>query len=197
VSAMSNAVRSTKPAQSLADRISVDRARIPLCWIVVTLAVCTACGDSSGTGAPRTGSGNATRTSSPAGFAKQAGRICDRAQNRVYALAVQLGADGYPSSFPSPNFASFYRRAATIGEGVVAKLRRLPEPAGEQQRIAAELDLFQQGISFPESLARAAAGDDEARYHALVAGPGQVEAPPPKHPVLPEPCTFFSYGSGE
>jgi hypothetical protein len=124
-------------------------------------------------------------------YVAAAQRICDDGQQKVYA-AQTSELKGASDTFPSPALVSFYQKTHAFGLDVIAQLRSLPVPAGQEQRRDADLALIGSQIDFTAA-AGAAAGSDQAAYRRAVAG--KRPAPQP-NPLLPPACLNLSLGPG-
>jgi hypothetical protein len=106
---------------------------------------------------------------------------------------VLYGEEAYPRSFPSAEFASFYQKTAQIGADVVARLRQLPIPAGQETQMTSDLAFLTSMVEWTRAASRAAAQPDAASYRALVQKPAPTML---THPVLPEECLYLFLGPG-
>lgn len=164
--------------------------------ILLALPLFAGCGDSSEVDA-------STRqvTTAPApsptvtgDYVAQTRQICIDGQQQVgTAINSVLQSEQFPSSFPSPVFARFYRATHGIGTDVLARLRSIPPPAQDVAAVRRELARLQEIVDWTSRAGRAVAERSSVHYKQLVATP--LPALPVRQ-VLPQECGSLSLGPG-
>lgn len=120
--------------------------------------------------------------------------ICNAGQQQVYdEVSTVLHYAQFPDEFPSDSFVQFHRQTHTIGVDVIAKLREIPVPSGDDARRDSDLAVMGSAVKFASAAGRAAAENDKAAYSRLVSAPAphrQTDG------LLPAECLYLSLGPG-